>query len=69
MTDNKIYGFNPEEWKDYLQKIQDIQRERETESWQKRTPAPHQPQPCPRCGYCPHCGRGGHPFHNPFVTY
>lgn len=23
----------------------------------------HQPQSvCPRCGYCPHCGRGGNPM-------
>lgn len=21
----------------------------------------HGNDPCPNCGYCPHCGRGGHP--------
>ena len=28
--------------------------------------------PCPSCGYCPHCGRGGHqtyPYPNPWITY
>jgi len=32
--------------------------------------------PCPRCGYCPHCGRGGdyyRPFYplypNPIIPY
>lgn len=23
---------------------------------------PYGKRPCPRCGYCPHCGRGGHIF-------
>ncbi len=24
---------------------------------------------CPNCGYCPHCGRGGHHFQPPYVPY
>ena len=24
---------------------------------------PKQPNVCPRCGYCPHCGRGGQYAH------
>ena len=26
--------------------------------------------PCPNCGYCPHCGRGGYrPYISPYIPY
>lgn len=29
------------------------------------------PQPCPSCGHCPTCGRGGYfqPYYNPYPYY
>jgi hypothetical protein len=32
---------------------------------------PLQQNACPNCGYCPHCGRGGHhaaPYYSPYYT-
>lgn len=46
------------------------------EEWQKTHPKQQEfvRQPCPNCGYCPHCGRGGHqtypyPWGTTTITY
>ena len=31
--------------------------------------APLPARPCPCCGYCPHCGRGGYQSQRPWYQY
>lgn len=41
------------------------------QAWGGTYPPPVEPHPCPACGYCPHCGRGGTvvPHYPPSIPY